>query len=176
MNIHPIFVHFPIAFLTIYAIMELLRFKVLTNNHSYNVVKKILLLLGVVFSLPALSTGELAEHAYGRSQRGLIEMHAGFAVSTVRVFGVILVSYIIRKINSDQKFINIKNLLTETKVVSYIWKVASKLGNIVLQTPVLVVLSLIGLILVMVTGALGGTIVYGPEVDFFTKFVYGLLF
>lgn len=156
--------------------MELLRFQKLTSNHYYNVVKKFLLLLGVAFSFPALSTGELAEGAYGRSQHDLIEMHAGFAVSTVRVFGVILCAYIIRKINLDNKLIKAKTLLTETKFISSIWKVASKLANIVLQTPVLVVLSLIGLILVMVTGALGGTIVYGPDIDFFTKFVYGLLF
>jgi uncharacterized membrane protein len=176
MNIHPIFVHFPIAFLTIYAIMELLRFKVLVNNHSYNVFKKGLLLLGVAMSLPALSSGELAEGAFGRGQHDLIEMHAGFAVSTVRVFGVILFAYIIEKINRDQRLTKIKNLLYGTKVVSSVWKFATKIANLILQPPVLVVLSFIGIILVTVTGALGGTIVYGPEVDFFTKFIYGLLF
>lgn len=156
--------------------MELLRFKVLTNSHTYNVFKKGLLLLGVAMSLPALSTGELASEAFGGSQRDLIEMHEGFAVATVRVFGVILFAYIIEKINRDQRLIKAKNILIQTKFVSYIWRFATRIANLILQTPVLVALSFIGIILVTVTGALGGTLVYGPDVDFFTKFVYGLLF
>ena len=103
-------------------------------------------------------------------------MQAGFAFSNVRVFGVILFAYIIEKINRDQRLTKIKNLLYGTKVVSSVWKFATKIANLILQPPVLVVLSFIGIILVTVTGALGGTIVYGPEVDFFTKFIYGLLF
>lgn len=67
MNIHPLFVHFPIALLTVYAVAELLRFKRLTSQVWWWNVKTLLLGVGLLGGFATLQTGEIAEELIEKS-------------------------------------------------------------------------------------------------------------
>lgn len=59
MDIHPVTVHFPIALLTVYGLMELVWSKRLKKEQAWFYVKASFLILGVISAYAALSTGRL---------------------------------------------------------------------------------------------------------------------
>lgn len=67
-------------------------------------------------------------------------------------------------------------MLLNPHSVKKIWIAIKKHTGYVLRSPFLPFLALIGLIAITMTGALGGAIVYGPNVDPVVKFVYSLFF
>jgi len=46
--------------------------------------------------------------------------------------------------------------------------------NATIESPLLAIPALIGLAAIVVTGALGAAIVYGPDIDPFVKIIYSL--
>lgn len=149
-NIHPIFVHFPIALLTIYSLIKILPVhKILKENQK--AVERFLLFLGVLGAFFALNTGEMAEHIV-RKNRQIIEAHSTFAGISTFVFGflaILEISDILNKKNYLNKFkyvLNKLSLLSENKFLT-------------------IILSIIGLISIFMTGILGGVIVYGTSAD-----------
>lgn len=90
MNIHPIFVHFPIALLFFYSVGEfLILFPFVKEKNKWKDLLFVVLFVGVVFSLFTLQTGEVAEHLInaerGSDLRNLIEKHALFASISVYI-------------------------------------------------------------------------------------------
>ena len=94
MNIHPIFVHFPIAFLTAYALAEIVWYKKITIQEWWWNLKATLLTLGTLGGFLALQTGEMAEELRGHSN--IIEIHSTYAAITMWIFSIILFAYIVR--------------------------------------------------------------------------------
>lgn len=173
MNIHPIFIHFPIALLTIYAIAEFLQFKKLKSQIYFFYIKAVLVITGVLSAFLALYTGGIAEDLQGKdtSIRLLIEKHSVFANISTWVFIIIASAYLvswIEKTEYNQKLFNSK--------FSKIWKLKTLFANKILNTPIVVILALIGLVVITITGALGGAMVYGPDVDPVVRFIYHLFF
>ena len=60
-NIHPIFVHFPIALLFIYSIIKIIPFKKWFPKVTWDYLGFILLIIGVLGAFVASSTGEIAD-------------------------------------------------------------------------------------------------------------------
>ncbi len=175
MNLHPIFVHFPIALLTIYALLEVFipikiqAFKLckwestklyaLLVNPMWKHIKAFLVILGTVTVIPTLMTGEVAEHAYMegvdpaaffQSNIGkLIEAHSTAATVSVVVFAVLALMYLASYFEKTQKLFS--------------------------NTYVRVVLSIVGLLCISITGALGGAISHGPDTDPVVTFVHDLV-
>lgn len=173
MNIHPLFVHFPVALLSIYSIMELLQFKKLRESHSWNIVKAVFVILGSLTSFLAIQTGELAEQAFGNSE--LVSVHSQMGELVGWFFGILAFIYLIRTINRE--FETIKNWLWNAKYIRNVWMVLSKITDILFkQWWIFIILGLMGLWIISVTGALGGAIVYGPDADPFVSFVYNFIF
>ena len=171
MNTHPILVHFPIAFMTIYAILELIRFQKVKNWPYIVHIKAFLLIVGTLSSFVALSTGEVAEHLANRDLRPLIEVHSAFASGSVWIFGILSVVYIVSFVSKsewNQKLLD--------SPFSKIWKLKVNIANKILNGYFSVILALAGLVAITITGALGGAIVYGPEVDPIVNFIYKLFF
>jgi uncharacterized membrane protein len=169
MNIHPIFVHFPIAFLTIYAIAELIRFKKIMSLPYYFYIKAVLVILGSLTSFIAMQTGEMAEEILSeRSQ--LVEKHSAFANISAYIFGFISIVYVIHwyKLSQEGKKMELVDIPSK-KIQVFI------LVEKIYRSILIPILALIGLATITITGALGGAIVYGQNIDPFVNFIYSLV-
>lgn len=154
-NIHPIFVHFPIALLLIYSVIKILPFKKWFPNVSWKHIEIMFLSLGVFGAFISNSTGEIAEYLT-RPNRQLVEMHSTFASISTWLYGLLLLGeflyfftpYIISKLN----------LLWFTNFILLIQKILTndKLSKI---------MAFLGLIAISVTGLLGGVMVFGTSSD-----------
>lgn len=154
-NIHPIFVHFPIALLFLYSLIKLIPFEKWFPKVSWKQIENVLLLVGVLGAFVALSTGEIAEHLVQPNQQ-LVDIHSMFA-SIATLFYCLLIlgevlsfltPSIIPKLNSPKVtnfFVYIQKILTSSFVSKS--------------------LALLGLIAISLTGLLGGAMVYNTTAD-----------
>ena len=86
-NIHPIFVHFPIALFTIYALFEIIRIKRFETTDTITYIKSAFLIIGSISSMLAVPTGELVGETMEDGPLGrLLETHAFFAVGSSYIF------------------------------------------------------------------------------------------
>lgn len=162
MNIHPLFVHFPIAFFVLYVALEI--FTPQKDIHSpWHLVKTILLVAGSIGAQVALTTGDMAEQLAGHSP--MLEMHSLFAGITTAVFGILAAIYVRDYI--IQKW----SVLQQYKLTHYI----AMLVTFIKKRYLHVVLAVVGLIAVTYTGALGGAMVYGSNIDPVVHFLIGTL-
>lgn len=69
MNIHPAFVHFPIALLLIYSLIELLPMARFMPRVGWSSIKPFLLYLGTAAALVTAATGGMAEELVGESPK-----------------------------------------------------------------------------------------------------------
>ncbi len=167
MDLHPIFVHFPIAFFTLYSALEIIPWSKLQEKVEYFWLKFGILIAGVLSAPVTLMSGDAASEGFevGKLSR-LVETHEALAQLTVIVYVVILVlsgARILTLINHPL----IANQPTVNKFVTLLNKIN--------QRYVLAILALIGLILITVTGALGGAIAFGLGVDPLADYFYKLL-
>lgn len=151
-NIHPLLVHFPIALVIVYSLLEWVPVKRITSLSWWFYVKAAFLFFGVLATIPTGLSGKIIEGQF-RDKHALVELHSRFAVAASAVYAILAALYFLawlRRTNSQIKFI--------------------------VPKAVIVLLSIIGFFLIVVTGALGGIIVYGPNLDPFTAFIYQLFF
>jgi uncharacterized membrane protein len=176
MNIHPLFVHFPIAFLVVYGIMELIHTERLNHSGLYAAIKGFLVILGTLSAYITLGTGESASHLLLRGSpdfRPLVEMHAGFAGATTAIFSLLAAAYII-KFALDSKHANASVL--STGWLASMWRALCVASRAIRETIFGQFLALAGIICITITGGLGAAIVYGPDTDPIVHFVYGMFF
>ncbi len=153
-NIHPIFVHFPIAFLLLYSLLKILPFRKWFPAVAWKEIQRVLLLAGVLGSFAATSTGEIAEHLTNQNHQ-LVETHAFFAVVSTWLYGALLLGEALSLFNS--RFI--KNpMATGAKLLIGIEKILT-------NQALAVFLAIAGAIAILMTGLLGGVMVYGTTAD-----------
>ncbi|MEI8338239.1 MAG: DUF2231 domain-containing protein [bacterium] len=169
MNIHPIFVHFPIALLAIYAILECFHFRKIMHKIEFFYIKFFLLITGTIGALISLSTGESASILH-RDVHSLVRVHSTYATLTTIIFGILLAVYIF-----DWVYLVYDEKLSTSKL-SKIWSLKKKIIKTIFPGPVIIILAILGLITLIITGALGGAIVYGASGDPITAFVYKIFF
>ncbi len=163
LNIHPIFVHFPIALLMVYSVMEILRFKLVEKiilNQAFFYVKASFVIIGALMSYPTLVTGFIARKIVGGEGNLLISTHAIFALATVFIFSILAVGYTV----SWLKKLNLN-----------VWPWLSRIQVFIVETNFVLLLAVLGALALFITGALGGAIVYGPTADPASNFIYNLL-
>lgn len=165
-NVHPLLVHFPLTFFITYAIFELIPFKKITKQPFWFYIKAILVFLGVVSAFVAGIAGKIIQPQF--AEKTLVSIHEHVNESATAIFAIIAFSYLIAWLQQDN------NKQYKQKFGKF-WSIALKIGGIVLHTWLIYVLALIGLVLIMLGGTLGGIIVYGPNLDPITSFVYSLL-
>lgn len=171
MNIHPLFVHFPIALLVIYALMELTPKKWTGNALWWRNSKMFLIITGWLTTIPTLITGDMAEDIVGATT--LIETHATMAAITVTIFAIPAIAYTIKILKTLPWYKNI--LLKDAPYVSILKKIQTTFEFIL--RPVLIrSIALIGMISLTITGGLGASIAYGPDFDPIVSFIYGIFF
>lgn len=171
MNIHPAIVHFPIALLACYAILEVLSIVPRFKRHPWvEPIKTFLVAGGTLLALLALSTGETAQHVLGRGPdvpRALIRTHSSVATLSTDIFSVIAAIYIVRLAKQQPWYQRVPAFLRA--VLDFCMKLLDRQWLLALG-------ALVGLAAITITGALGGAIVYGPNTDPIVRFIYGLFF
>lgn len=180
MNLHPIFVHFPIAFLFMWSVLAIFPFERYMPNIAWREVKLIFLVVGLLGALLGLATGDQAEHIVGYSR--LVETHSTFAGLATITYALLLVQsllknkrYIAEKISPRaldwlNSFLE-KQEETETRFIKLLTIIELILSN----KFVFMLLVLVSFIAIIITGVLGGAIAYGPNADPFAKYILALL-
>lgn len=167
MNLHVVLVHFPVAILSIYAVLELVRWRKLTALPYWFYLKAFLAIAGEAAALAAVLTGEIIEPRFRQSPEmmPLIEVHSRLGIATAAVFGVCALLYLLAWIGRAFPGYSGQNGLMKMSAAAERW-----IGSWAMP-----VLAFFGLILVTATGALGGAIVFGANVDPIASFAYRLL-
>ena len=149
-NLHPILVHFPIAFLSLYAVLEFIRFRKILALPYWFYIKALLVIVGALSTIPTILAGIAIKSGFSGDPVSvrIISFHEPFAITTSIIFGILAVGYLIAWIKGKSNFI--------------------------LTPAVSVILSILGLVAITVTGALGASIVYGPNLDPAVHFIYNL--
>lgn len=155
-NIHPLFVHFPIAFLFVYSIIKIVPLKKWLPQFSWKDIEVALLVVGVLGAFASLATGEAAEE-FVRANRQLIDMHAGFATAATWIYGALLAGSLAALLNAQQ-------FVYPTKV-TFIPRILSLIESVFCHRTFSAVLAVLGLITLSVAGLLGGVITYGVTAD-----------
>ena len=170
-NIHPLVVHFPIALLSVYSLLEVLRIQVLTRQPWYFGNKVLLLITGTLGGAASLLTGDVAKETYiGTTVIKVVEMHEMFAQLSMLCYGILCLAYCAHIIHRSSWVTRLPQLIQ--KILTCLMKIKG-----ILTRPLCpILLSSLGFLLLCFTGALGGALVYGPEVDPIVSFIYHLLF
>ena len=168
MNIHPIIVHFPIALLTVYCILEFIRIKKVTQLSYWFYLKACFAVFGASASVVAYLTGSVIEHQF-EEKSSLVELHSFWAKITILTFGIIALAYFVAYLEKSNLFgVRLSGFFLK------VWNLGLFFKKIVIESFVVFPLVIFGLFSITITGALGGIIVYGPDLDPFTRFVYNL--
>jgi hypothetical protein len=183
MNLHPVFVHFPIALLTIYAFMELVRFKKLMAQAYWFYIKAIFLMIGGLGALAAFYTGDMAKSAVRNGDfvvsvtnfRQVVSMHQNFAALSVAIFGILATGYLILWLQRDV-LLPLFSKEGDGRSSYKFWQALVKVAHAFVETKFVIFLALAGLICITITGGLGGIMVYGASADPFFGMVYKILF
>lgn len=165
-NIHPIFVHFPIAFLILYSVIHLIPFRRWLPRISWKQIELALLAAGFLGALIASETGEIAEHLV-RPQRDLVEAHATFASLTIWFYGLILLGEVLR--------LALPFIETKIRLPQWLSSTIRMIEKILTQPGVSGVLAFLGLVAISLTGLLGGVMVYGTTADPFAAMILKIL-
>lgn len=84
MNIHPAFVHFPIALLCLYAVVEILPLARWWPSVAWAPIRAFLLYVGTLGAFAAALTGAMAEDVVGESPK--VSIHETAAWITIGIF------------------------------------------------------------------------------------------
>ncbi len=171
MNIHPLFVHFPIALLVMYALMEITP-RVWSSRASWWRSTKIFLVItGWVAAIPTLITGDMAGDIIGETQ--LVETHASMAILTVIIFAIPVVAYLIEIFEAlgwNHKVIE------RCSWCAPVIRFMRHFSTLILRSPIISAVAFLGMIFITITGGLGASIAYGPDIDPIVSFIYRLFF
>lgn len=162
MNIHPFLVHFPIAFLSVYSLMELIRIRYIASASYWFYIKASLVIIGSAGAVAAYLSGEVAEELFGETR--LVETHSQWAEMSTIIFGSIAILYAISWLSRLEIFSSLNSVPAYT--------VIKRLINYLTDSFIMILPAFAGLISIVITGALGGAIVYGPDIDPFVRFIY----
>ena len=167
MNIHPALVHFPIGLLTLYALVELARIpKIQQRPHTFT-LKAFLVIVGTLSLTLTYQTGELIESVFAVGDlKLLVERHATFALASYVIFAVLGIGYLVESL--------LRTWPDKPYWKTFLGASLSRLAHSVTSNYVAPCFALLGLISLTITGALGGAIVHGPEIDPVVSFVYHL--
>jgi uncharacterized membrane protein len=178
MNLHPVLVHFPIALFTVYALLELIRFKKITGQVYWFYAKAILVITAAAGASAAYLVGDAAKEAVRGGNvnvainnfSAIVDLHETWAKISLIISILLAAAYLCIWLN---KYNAISRLPSE--FLKFIWRTGTSLSHFFIETPMIFVMAIAGLVAITVTGALGGSIVYGPNSDPIVKAIYGLL-
>ncbi len=153
-NLHPIFVHFPIAFFLLYSLLRLFPWPKKLPTVDWHLPRIVLLIVGLLGAWLANVTGEIASDLV-RPDHALVEMHESFAGASVNLYVFLLILELI---------IFIPPQWLDNEIGRRLQPLLAKVKKI-LSTWLFRLLALVGAVLIAITGLLGGVMVYGVSAD-----------
>ncbi len=165
MNLHPIIVHFPIACLVLYSLIEIGSIFSPRVKKNLENTKYFLLLVWVIGTFTALQSGEVAQEAFGKSD--LIHTHEEFWEKSHMLYVIIGCFYLAKLIINKRIFIQYWTKRERSHLSWFISFVDSKVSHYIIT-----LVSIVGIILLSITGALWWAISHGPDTDPIVKIVY----
>ena len=159
--LHPAIIHLPIGLLVLYGLLELARWRRFIRLSFWAPMKAVLVVFGSLGAWAAVLSGELWADLLGENE--LLEIHEFFGYATAIVFSLLALAYLIH----FKKIPFVSNSRASGRRLE-------KTAEFVLETPMIVFLTLIGLIFLVITGALGGGMAHGSETDPLTRFIFGI--
>ena len=162
MNSHPVFVHFPIGILVLYAVFEIARIKIITRQPWYFELKAVLSIIGTLAAYVTATTGELAEEIIENiapDTMALVETHSMYAVITIVLFSILAASYLFEWLKKTHTLTALTRLPLFGVLSTFIQRSAP-------------LIAFAGLCTITITGGLGAAIVYGPQTDPFVAIIY----
>jgi uncharacterized membrane protein len=164
-NIHPIFVHFPIALLCLYSIIKIIPFGKLLPKVSWKHIERTLLIVGALGAFASSATGEMAEYLV-KVNRQILNAHSLFADISIGLYGALLFGELL---------VFVTPLIAQYQKLNSINKILKLIQKILTGKFVSITLSILGLIALSMTGLLGGILVYGTTADPFAGTILQLL-
>ncbi len=175
MNLHPLLVHFPIALLSLYALIECASYIFFRRHEKLVLIKGVLVIFGAITTLPTILFGMYAEEMLGEQEviHEVIETHEAFAIITFLIFAILASAYALRLSHGTAfKLFVISRWILFKKIYDIKYALALHMTDGWFAP----VVAAIGFISLVITGALGAIITRGPEADIITSFVYHYLF
>ncbi|MBP9732457.1 MAG: hypothetical protein KBD29_03300 [Candidatus Magasanikbacteria bacterium] len=167
-QLHPVIVHFPIGLLTLYAVLELIPFRITWTDPKWIFAKRILVFCGTLAIIVAETTGE-ARGGENIAPGTALAMHELMAMITKIIFMILAGAEVV-----VASTVTVTRFVSKREWMYVIWKILERISKVVKLRPVVIIGALGGLICITITGALGGGMVYGPEADPMVKAVYTL--
>ncbi len=167
-QLHPVIVHFPIGLLTLYAVLELIPFRITWTDPRWIFAKRILVFCGTLAIIIAETTGE-ARGGENIVPGTALAMHELMATITKIIFMILAGAQVVVATS-----VVVTRFVSKREWMYVIWKILERISKIITLRPVIIIGALAGLICITITGALGGGMVYGPEADPMVKAVYTL--
>lgn len=175
MNIHPLIVHFPIALLMLYTFFEVVRVPWFVRQSWYFYIKAVLVTLGTIAVYAAMTTGDWFAESIPRDApiQAVIEKHEMMASITAVIFSILAVTYTLLWLG--------KTGVLQRFAERHEWsrplvRLTEHCEQSRYMTPALIILAIAGAVAVGVTGGLGASMVYGPDIDPFVTIIYKLFF
>ena len=165
-NIHPLFVHFPIALLFVYSLIKNLPLKKWFPKVAWRDIERVLLVVGVLGAFAALATGDTAQHLT-QPNRALVNAHSDFGAFSTFIYGSLLAGEFAAVINAFNA--------SRGKAWGWLTSVLQFVEEVLCNPAFSAVLAFVGLVAISVTGLLGGTLAYGLTADPVAPFVLHLL-
>jgi len=167
MNLHPIIVHFPIACLVLYSMIEIGSIFSPRVKKNLETTKYFLLLIWVIGTFTALQSGEIAQQSFGESD--LIHTHEEFGEKSHLTYIIIGCFYLAKLIINKRFFIKYWTTREKSHLKWFISFVDSKVSHYIIA-----LISLIGVVLLSITWALGWAISHGQDTDPIVSIVYDI--
>jgi len=166
MDLHPLVVHFPIALLVFWSVIEIIRPGRWFPQVSWGSASAVLLVAGFAGAFVALQTGDIASEG----MRGeVVRTHETFAQLSTFLYGLFVVDLIIPLV------LIVANKAFPGSLANGTARVARVYERIFQIRFVRILLALAALAAITVTGLLGGVLVYGVSTDPLAPIILSLL-
>ncbi len=165
-NIHPVVVHFPVALLTLYSLLEIATLFWRERTKKLQQTKLFLLFVWTVGTFFALQSGEMAQDYLGIKNSNLVHTHEEYAEKTYSTYIWISIYYllILAQTNWLQRYLPEKRQIILTKILTRPYR-----------RYFVILAATAWLILLTITWALWWAISQWPDADPMVQFIYDML-